>query len=160
MLCYYEFVKDMIIRKIEKDEAIPWPLLELADPSLEKVKAYVESGDLYVALINNHIVGEYVLMLTSEKAAEIMNVAVDPAWQGKGIGKRLVLDAIERAKDKGVVRVEIGTGNSSIGQIELYKKCGFTITGIEKGFFLKNYPDPIYENGVRCEDMVRMALTL
>lgn len=150
----------MIIRKIEKDEAIPWPLLELADPSLEKVKAYVESGDLYVALINNHIVGEYVLMLTSEKVAEIMNVAVDPAWQGKGIGKRLVLDAIERATDKGVVRVEIGTGNSSIGQIELYKKCGFNITGIEKGFFLKNYPDPIYENGVRCEDMVRMALTL
>ena len=151
-------MENILIRKIKENETIPWSLLELADPSIEKINSYINSGDMYVALINNQIVGEYVLLPLAEKVVEIVNLAVDPQWQGKGIGSLLVMDALEKVKRQGNSRVEIGTGNSSINQIQLYKKCGFKIIGIDKGFFLKNYPNPIYENGIRCEDMVRMAI--
>lgn len=151
-------MQDIIIRKIKTEESVPWSLLELGDPSIEKIKEYLQKGELYVALMNDQIIGEYVVVPLSEKTVEIMNIAVDSKWQGKGIGKRLLLDAIQRVKENGYTEVEIGTGNSSVNQIELYKKCGFSIIGIDKGFFLRNYPDPIYENGILCEDMVRMAI--
>ncbi|WCN36270.1 hypothetical protein [Aneurinibacillus uraniidurans] len=35
--------------------------------------------------------------------------------------------------------VEIGTGNSSIGQLALYQKCGFRIIGVDRDFFIKHY---------------------
>ena len=150
----------MVIQKVNIGESVPWELLLLADPSVEKVTDYLRNGDLYVAMIDDQIIAEYVIVPLSETKAEIMNIAVDPKWQGKGIGNKLLLDAIERSKMSGYVSIEIGTGNSSINQIKLYKKCGFEITGIDEGFFLRNYPDPIYENGIKCEDMIRMTITL
>jgi ribosomal protein S18 acetylase RimI-like enzyme len=151
-------MQDIVIRKIRTEESVPWSLLELADPSIEKIEEYLQTGEVYIALMNDQIIGEYVLVPVSEKTVEVMNIAVDSKWQGKGIGKRLLLDAVQRIKENGYEGVEIGTGNSSVNQIELYKKCGFSIIGIDKGFFLRNYPDPIYENGILCEDMVRMAI--
>ena len=78
----------------------------------------------------------------------------------RGIGKFLVKDAIKRAKGKGYKTIEIGTGNSSIGQLALYQKCGFRITGIDKDFFIRNYGEEIFENGIQCQDMLRLAQEL
>ncbi len=52
-----------------------------------------------------------------------MNVAVVEEEHGRGIGKQLVLDAIKVAKKKGYKTIEIGTGNSSIGQLALYQNA-------------------------------------
>ena len=89
-----------------------------------------------------------------------MNVAVAEDRQGKGLGKKLILHALEVAKSLGVKKVEIGTGNSSIGQLALYEKCGFQIIGIIENFFIDNYPEPIFENGIQCRDMVRLAIKM
>ncbi|MBJ4025620.1 GNAT family N-acetyltransferase, partial [Salmonella enterica subsp. enterica serovar Derby] len=78
----------------------------------------------------------------------------------KGIGRQLVMHAIETAKAQGFKTIEIGTGNSSIGPLALYQKCGFRITGIDRNFFLRHYEKPIYENGMRCIDMIRLSLDL
>ena len=63
----------------------------------------------------------------SELAVEIKNIAVREDRQGQGLGKKLLQEAIRVAKNKGYERIEIGTGNSSIGQLALYQKCGFRI---------------------------------
>ena len=142
---------------LNNKEQLPLELLLLADPSEEQVMSYALKGECYVAAVSGEVVGVYVLLQKDEHTAEIMNVAVAEYMQGKGLGKKLVLHALEVAKTFGVKKVEIGTGNSSIGQLALYQKCGFQITGIIENFFIDNYPEPIFENGIQCQDMVRLT---
>lgn len=113
---------------------------------------------MYLAYENDELIGEYVVTEIAPKVFELKNVAVSKKFQGKGIGKQLVLDAIAKVKEKGATRIEVGTGNSSLSQLALYQKCDFRITGIEKDFFTKNYQEKIIENGIPCVDMVRLAI--
>jgi len=70
------------------------------------------------------------------------------------------MDAIQVAKTKGYKTIEIGTGNSSLGQLALYQKCGFRIVGVDRDFFVRHYQDEIFENGIQCRDMVRLSQDL
>lgn len=148
------------IKQLKNKNELPWELLLLADPSKKTIDRYIDGSDVYIALVNNEVIGVYVLTFISEGTIELKNIAVDKNHQGKGIGKRLVLDAIEKAKNKEVKRIEVGTGNSSLSQLALYQKCGFRIVGVKKDFFIKNYPEKIIENGIQCVDMIRLAIDL
>ena len=77
-----------------------------------------------------------------------------------GIGKKLILYSIEKAREEKAKIIEIGTGNSSINQLLLYQRCGFRITGIDRDFFVSHYKEEIYENGIQCRDMIRLSLDL
>ncbi|HEY8415097.1 MAG TPA: hypothetical protein VIK99_04920 [Thermaerobacter sp.] len=72
----------------------------------------------------------------------------------------LIGHAIETARQQGYKTIEIGTGNSSIGQLALYQKFGFRITGIDRDFFVRRYRKPIWENGIQCRDMIRLSQDL
>lgn len=147
----------MEIRKLKKHEQAPMDLLMLADPSIEIIEAYLTRGDCYIAEMQGETVGVYVLLPTRPETVELINVAVVEEQHGRGIGKRLVMDAVQKAKDKDYKTMEVGTGNSSIGQLALYQKCGFSISGIDKDFFVRNYAKEIVENGIQCKDMVRLS---
>ena len=101
-----------------------------------------------------------MLLETSDDTIELINIAVDEQYQGSGIGKALVKDAIQKAADMGYKKIEVGTGNSSIGQLALYQKCGFRISDIDKDFFVRNYDEDIFENGIHCRDMIRLSQML
>ncbi|RLQ94506.1 GNAT family N-acetyltransferase [Falsibacillus albus] len=150
----------MEIRKLNKGEEPPMDLLLLADPSEKLVKEYVKRGDCFVAIIEEQIVGVYVLLPTRPETVELVNVAVNEDLHGKGIGKRLVMHAIQESKERGFKTVEIGTGNAGIGQLALYQKCGFRIVGVDFDFFTRHYPEEIYENGIHCRDMIRLSMDL
>jgi ribosomal protein S18 acetylase RimI-like enzyme len=150
----------MKIRKLAEDEQPPMELLLLADPSQKLVEEYVQRGQSFIAEVDDHIVGVYVLIPTRPETVELVNIAVDENYQGKGIGKQLVNHAIHHARLLGFKTIEIGTGNSGVGQLALYQKCGFRITGIDRDFFIRHYSEPIYENGIQVVDMVRLSQDL
>lgn len=148
------------IRKVKDSEEVPMELLLLADPSREIAEAYVDRGECFVAESEERTIGVYVLLPTRPGTLEIVNVAVVEEQQSKGIGKQLVMDAIRIARTRGCKTIEIGTGNSSIGQLALYQKCGFRIIGVDTDFFTRNYPEEIFENDIQCRDMIRLAQDL
>lgn len=150
----------MKIRKLQHHETPPYDLLLLADPSREIVEAYVTEGECYVADENCDIIGVFVIVPLPEVTVEIKNIAIREDRQGQGIGKKLLQEAINVAKSKGYEHIEIGTGNSSIGQLALYQKCGFRISGVVKDFFIDYYNEVIMENGIQCMDMVRLRLEI
>ncbi|WP_066372173.1 GNAT family N-acetyltransferase [Neobacillus fumarioli] len=150
----------MHIRKLTIDEEPPMDLLLLADPSRILVEEYIQRGECFVAESGGQIIGVYVLLPTRPETVELVNIAVKESEQGKGLGKQLVMHAIEVAKSKGYRTIEVGTGNSSIGQIALYRKCGFRITGVDIDFFIRHYSEAIFENGIQCRDMVRFSQDL
>ncbi|WP_353095352.1 GNAT family N-acetyltransferase [Tissierella praeacuta] len=153
-------MENIEIKKLGCDNEIPYDLLLLADPSIEIINDYLHRGNCYLAYIEEKIVGVYVIIRTRPMTFELVNIAVDEAYQGKGIGKALLFNAIDNARElKGKI-LEVGTGNSSISQLTLYQKCGFRITGVDRNFFRKHYKDKIIENGIECIDMIRLSMNL
>ena len=150
----------MEIRKLSIGEVPPFKLLLMADPSRELVEEYLAIGDCRVAEVEREVIGVYVLIKLDSSTTEIINIAVIEEMQGRGIAKKLICDAVQTAKQLGYKKIEIGTGNSSIGQLLLYQKCGFRMTDVIADFFVDNYDEEIFENGVQCRDMVRLSMTL
>lgn len=148
------------IRRLEAGEPRPMSLLLLADPSLEMVENYIHRGQCFVCERDGDVVGEYVLIETRPHTTELVNLAVSESQHGQGIGTKLVYHAIEVARVSGSRTLELGTGNAGIGQLALYQKCGFRIVGVDFDFFTRHYAEPIYENGIPCRDMIRLALDL
>lgn len=140
----------------------PWELLLDADPAKELVKEYLNNGECWAAKRDGseEVLGVYVLNFPEEKTAELINLAVKSSHQGRGIGKECVAHAVQRCRELGISRLEVGTGNSGIGQIAFYQKCGFRMTGVIQDFFLGRYEEEVVENGISCKDMVRFAMDL
>jgi aminoglycoside 6'-N-acetyltransferase I len=152
--------KHQMIRQLRKDEKIPYDLLLLADESLEAIDKYIFGSDIYVLEQENKIIAAYVLQSINKNEAEIKNIAVVTDCQGQGIGKLLLRDAACKAKEKGFKTIIIGTGDASIKQLYLYQKEGFEVFDIKKSFFIDNYPEPIYENGIKLKHMIMLKKEL
>nr|WP_251030195.1 GNAT family N-acetyltransferase [Bacillus sp. ISL-35] len=136
-------------------------MLLLADPSRDMVSQYLDESLCYVAKSDaSDTLGVIVLLPIGGHSIEIKNLAVAEPAQGKGIGKSLIAHGTQMARKMRYKSIEIGTGNSSINQLALYQKAGFRITGIIHDFFLRNYPEPIYENGIQCRDMIKLTMCL
>ncbi|HSP23301.1 MAG TPA: GNAT family N-acetyltransferase [Planococcus sp. (in: firmicutes)] len=146
----------MDIRLLGKEEPLPVELLLEADPSEKLIRSYCRESRVYTAENGDGVIGVLVLFPLDAAVVEIKNIAVAKSERGRGIGKKLIFLALEEAKRLGFCKAVIGTGNSSLGQLALYQKCGFRMVSIDRGFFLRNYPEPIVENGIPCEDMVRL----
>ncbi|WP_079913676.1 GNAT family N-acetyltransferase [Paenibacillus sp. 32352] len=150
----------MIIRELKPGEPYPMDLLLLADPEEPVIRTYIDRCRCYVMEHEGVIAGVVALLPTRPLTVEIMNIAVLENMQGQGLGKRLLTHAIQAAKEQGCHTIEIGTGNSSVGQLHLYQRCGFRIHGVDMDYFVRNYEEPIYENGLQCRDMIRLKQEL
>jgi len=146
--------------QIRKTDTPSWELLLLGDESPESVADYIDRGACYVAILDGCIVGQYVLLHTHPFTAEVVNLAVAPDRQRRGIGTELLFHAIRTARTAGLRRIEIATGNSGRGQLALYRSFGFETVEVDRGYFPKFYPAPIVENGIECRDLVRMRMEL
>ena len=151
---------DLKFQKLSKSDEIPYELLLLADPSKEIIYEYLKRSEVFIAIQNKTVVGVIAILPLEKGAVEIKNIAVNPEFQGKGIGTYLIENAIRIATLDQQEKILIGTANSSIGQLYLYQKLGFEITEIKKDFFIKNYDTPIYENGIQAKHMLLLTREL
>jgi len=153
-------MEGITIRKLGADDQMPYDLLRLADESDKAINDYLARGEIYAAFLNDKIVGECVLLPTRPFTLELINLAVDEAYQGKGIAKKLIAFAVQKAKEDDFEVLEVGTGNAGISQLALYQKCGFSITSVDIDFFRKHYDHAMFEDGIECRHMVRLTMDL
>lgn len=150
----------MNIKKLELNEQVPIQLLLEADPSEQLIMDYVHRGQCFVAEIDQQVIGAYVLLEKTLDTIELKNIVIKDEFQGQGLGKKLLVHSIEQARKKGYQALEVGTGNSSIGQLAFYQKCGFRMIGIDLNFFIRHYSEVIIENGIQCRDMILLRKEL
>ena len=75
------------IRRLGKDEEIPYDLLLLADETIEAINKYIFDSEIYVLEQNSKIIAEYALLPLNKEEVEIKNIAVAAEFQRQGIGK-------------------------------------------------------------------------
>ncbi|MGY6038805.1 GNAT family N-acetyltransferase [Aeromonas sp. AE23HZ002T15] len=138
---------------------LPMALLLEADPAKPRIDAYLAGSWGFVTREGNEVVGACVAGLIGERTAEIFNIAVAPSHQQRGIGSGLLHFVLARLADRGVRRVELGTG--SFGhQLTYYQRHGFRVHAVLKDHFLIHYPEPLMEHGIQHKDMLRLCLEL
>lgn len=96
------------------------------------------------------IIGFAISQIVLDEAT-LFNIAIDPAFQGKGYGKQLLSELILQLKDKGVATLWLEVRESNPAR-KLYDSLGFNEVDIRKNY----YPTP---DGGR-ENAVVMALYL
>lgn len=79
----------------------------------------------------------YISVYQAADELEILNLAVLPALRRRGIGRALLLSALQTGGKMGMQKawLEVRAGNSPA--IRLYESCGFCRAGIRPGY----YPD-------------------
>ena len=147
----------MEIRKVETDQKKYLDLLLLADEQENMVDRYLERGTMYV-LEDDGVKAECVVTDEGNGILELKNIAVEPAFQGKGYGTAMVDFLIRTYKEQYTV-LQVGTGDSP-STIPFYEACGFRRHHLVKNFFTDHYDHPIYEGGVQLVDMVYLQREL
>lgn len=133
-------------------------LLLMADPNEKNILSYLPNATILVCKDNGKFIS-VALITEIAKEFELKNIAVLTEHQGEGIAKSMINEVKKIAKNLGAKTIDVGTGNSSLSQLALYQKCGFRMHSIESGFF-NSYPEPIFENGIRCIDMIKLRAQL
>lgn len=135
----------------------PYELLLLADPEQEKVDEYLATSDCFVAAVGEMIVGVIVVQKQSDHTAEIMNIAVDESYQRRGIARKLMRYISEKwANEHAINELIIKTGTSAPGPFMLYQQERFDLKEVIYDYFVHNYKEPIFENGVQCKHQLIM----
>ena len=77
----------------------------------------------------------FILARVAADEAEILTLAVDPAWRRRGLGRALIMAAAERARDGGArtMFLEVETGNDAARA--LYAASGFREEGRRRGYY-------------------------
>ena len=100
----------MQIRKIINDKKQYLDLLLLADEQEDMVDRYLERGTMYV-LEEDGVKAECVVTDEGNGVLELKNIAVEPAFQGKGYGKTLLGFLVQTYAGRYTI-LQVGTGDS------------------------------------------------
>lgn len=95
----------------------PWPMLQ-------DYAAVVRDESVTVAEAADRVVGVLVLSRTAEGLL-IENVAVDPSWQGQGVGRVLLRYAEQEARRLACSNVYLYTNELMVENIALYARYGY-----------------------------------
>ncbi|MBT0769005.1 GNAT family N-acetyltransferase [Kineosporia sp. J2-2] len=83
-------------------------------------------GDVLVARDpHGAVIGCVALLAHPDTVFELAKMAVAPAAQGRGLGRRLVAAAVGRARELGAARLFLGTNSKLTPAIHLYEAAGF-----------------------------------
>ncbi|MEI9482997.1 GNAT family N-acetyltransferase [Enterobacter cancerogenus] len=103
--------------------ALAW-LAESAVISAEQHLGYVDQDLSWLALANDRPVG-FILAEAHPASLFIVEVSVDPGWQQKGIGRRLIHCVAEAAKVRGLTSLTLTTFRDVPWNAPFYAKLGF-----------------------------------
>ena len=82
-------------------------------------------GRILFATAGERCIGCCALIRKSDKEFEVAKMAVEPSYQGAGIGRRLLHAAIEEGRNAGAQRLYLETNHVLTPAIRLYESMGF-----------------------------------
>jgi ribosomal protein S18 acetylase RimI-like enzyme len=77
----------------------------------------------------------FCMLSVGEAVGEVVAVAVDPLWQGRGTGRRLMGAILEEARRMGLRLVVLKTATGNLPAQGLFRRIGFEETGRVVGYY-------------------------
>ena len=149
----FEFLpvkRSIVIRKERENKEQYMDLLLEADPSKEMINKYLSDGELFVLTYNDEPTCIAVITKIDNDTVELKNIATKENYRGKGYGKKMLKYLVDNYKIK-YKKMIVGTTENNI---PFYVKQGFDkYEKTIKNFFVDNYKEEIYDNGLKCIDM-------
>lgn len=106
-----------------------------------------------VAKVGGSVVGFGGVLLQGDDA-HVTNIAVDPGWQGRRVGTRLMLVLAREAAARGAAHLtlEVRAGNEAA--IALYRAFGLAPAGVRKGYYTDDGEDALilWAHGIAGQD--------
>lgn len=131
--------------RVTEVDAAAFPLLwQITCADLQR--AHSQSFLASVAEHEGKLIG-YQLSTRTSLGIHLARLAVLPDAQGKGVGKRLVVDLIEKSVKRGLQRFTVNTQSDNPRSLILYKKLGFEETGERYPVYLFETPGGILDTG-------------
>lgn len=93
-----------------------------------------KGGYIWVALIGDVCVGVCALLPDTCDSYKVIKLAVDDAYQGQGIGLKLMLKCIEQTRAKGAAYISLETASKLVPALKLYQRLGFEIVKPFSGY--------------------------
>ena len=93
----------------------------------------------------------YAIMMPAVDEAELLDISVAAAWQRKGLGKTIINEMLQKAREMNIKRVFLEVRPSNVAAIALYKRSGFDLIGVRRGY---------YQNANGSEDALVMSYEL
>jgi [ribosomal protein S18]-alanine N-acetyltransferase len=115
----------------------PWThRLFVEELSQRKSRAY------RAAWVDQAIVGFAGLMFIDDEA-HVNNIAVDPRWQGRGLGAAILADLVRVALERGArhLTLEVRVGNDPA--IALYRRFGMAPVGVRPNYYPETGDDAL-----------------
>jgi GNAT superfamily N-acetyltransferase len=137
-------------------------LFEEAEDSATALDAYIDVGEVLVARTHDRVVGHLQLVDDGADTSEIKNMAVEAAYRGRGIGRRLLDAAIDLARAKGHATLAVATAAADVGNLRFYQRAGFRLHSIERDAFTPSlgYPVGLMVDGIGLRDRVWLDMDL
>jgi ribosomal protein S18 acetylase RimI-like enzyme len=151
----------MSIQLIEsRDVSRLVPLLRDAEEGDDRVRRTIEDPAMtaYIAQDGEKTIGAVVMHWTPDES-EIIYIATDVSLRGRGYGKAVMRALMDEARQRDTKAVCVGTSNTSWDNIAFYQKCGFRMHEVRKDFF-SYLPTPLYEDGIKMQDMLVLRYDL
>ena len=82
-------------------------------------------GFIWLAKVDNKIVGSSALMKEHEGVYELAKMAVTAEYRGMGISKLLIETCLDKAKDIGAKKLSLFSNHQLLTALKLYEKYGF-----------------------------------
>lgn len=96
--------------------------------------AYTGNDEYHVATHERTIVA-YGMLRGWDDGYEIpsLGIAVHPEWQGRGLGRRMMMHLHDVARARGAIRIRLKVYPGNRAAIQLYENLGYAFTASEGG---------------------------
>ena len=104
--------------------------LDQAEVIFKRMQGYPDYR-LYVAEADGQVVGTFALLVMDNlghlgaPSGLVEDVAVDPAWQKRGVGKTMMRCAVERCREKGCYKLSLSSNLKRRHAHTFYQSLGF-----------------------------------